>query len=268
MALWVEGDSAIPSARMPSIFSAAEARGYQTSLIGFYFPYRAVLGEQVDHIVQQAYVSKGERLSRRLALVTARNLSFLADPLSRHLWRWWNIPTVSKNWVFINKKWRGFVQELIRHSDANTFAMVHWPVPHGPWVLNEDGSYHGPFKRSRILATPEEYQRHLAYVDLLLGETMAQLDSVGLLDRSLVIVTSDHSWKTDPDPSFHKAAESRTWVPLIIKLPHQTTGHRISQRFCLGQLGPLLKRVMDTSLTERSAPEELTSLPSRMACKA
>jgi hypothetical protein len=268
VAVWAEGDSALPSPTVPSIFSAAEARGYQTSLIGFYFPYRAVLGKQVDHIVHQAYVPKGERLSRRLALVTARNLSFLADPLSRQLWRRWNIPNVSENWVFINKEWRGLVRDLIRHSDANTFAMVHWPVPHGPWVLNEDGSYHGPFKRSRILGTPEEYRRHLAYVDLLLGETMAELDSVGLLDRALLIVTSDHSWKTDPDPSFHEAPEARTWVPLIIKLPHQRAGHRISDRFCLGQLGPLLKRVMDTTLTERSAPAELTSLPSSTACSS
>jgi sulfatase-like protein len=268
VALWAEGDSAVPSSSVPSIFSAAEARGYQTSLIGFYFPYRAVLGPQVDHIVHQAYVPKGERLARRLALVTARNLSFLADPFSRKLWRRWNIPNVSENWVFINREWRGFVRDMIRHSDANTFAMVHWPVPHGPWVLNEDGSYHGPYKRSRILGTPAEYQRHLAYVDLVLGEAVAELDSVGLLDRALLIVTSDHSWKTDPDPSFHKAPEARTWVPLIIKLPHQTTGHRISDQFCLGQLGALLQRVMDTTLTEQNGLKELPTLPSTTECSS
>ena len=266
VALWVEGDSAIPSTRLPNIFTAPEARGYQTSLIGFYFPYRAVLGEPVDHIVHQAYVPKGQRLSRRLALVTTRNLSFLADPFSRQLWRRWNIPNVSENWVFINQAWRGFVRDMIRNSDANTFAMVHWPVPHGPWVLNEDGSYHGPYKRSRVQGTPADYQRHLAYVDLLVGEAMAGLDSVGLLDRALLIVTSDHSWKTDPDPSLQSAPEARTWVPLIIKLPHQTVGHRISNRFCLGQLGALLQRVMDTTLTRRSEVREVTELPSSTVC--
>src|SRR4051812_5907036 len=56
VALWVEGDSAVPSTRLPNIFTVPEARGYQTSLIGFYFPYRALLGEQVDHIIHEAYV--------------------------------------------------------------------------------------------------------------------------------------------------------------------------------------------------------------------
>jgi len=268
VALWVEGDSAVPSTRLPNIFTVPEARGYQTSLIGFYFPYRALLGEQVDHIIHEAYVPKGQRLSRRLLLVTARNLSFLSDPFSRHLWRRWNVPSVSENWVFINQAWRGFVREMIRNADANTFAMVHWPVPHGPWVLNEDGSYHGPFKRSRLKATPAEYQRHLAYVDLLVGEAMAGLDSVGLLDRALLIVTSDHSWKSDPDTAIRSAPEARIWVPLIVKLPYQTVGHRVPDRFCLGQLGALLQRVMDTTLTARSPVRDVTQLPSSTVCSA
>jgi hypothetical protein len=267
-AFWVEGDSAVPSTTLPSIFSAAESRGYDTSLIGFYFPYRAVLGDQVDHIVHQAYVPKGERLTQRLELVTARNLSFLTDPLSRRLWRRWNVPTVSENWVYINQVWRGAVRDLIRRSDANTFAMVHWPLPHGPWVLNEDGSYRGPFKGGRLQGTPADYQRHLAFLDLLLGETMAELDSARLLDQSLVIVTSDHSWKTDPDSSFHASPDAKTWVPLIVKLPYQTTGHQLSQRFCLGQLGALLQRVMDTTLTHRNAAREVGGLPSSTTCSS
>jgi sulfatase-like protein len=268
VALWVEGDSSRPSSELPSIFTAAQSRGYETSLIGFYFPYRAVLGNQVQHIVHQAYVPKGQRTSYRLALLTARNLSFLADPLSHQLWRRWNVSAVSKNWVYINHTWREAVRALIQHSDANTFAMVHWPLPHGPWVLNEDGSFHGSFKRSRLEASPADYQRHLAFLDLVLGEAIIQLDSLDLLDRALVIVTSDHSWKTDPDPALHAKPGARTWVPLFIKLPHQVTGHRVTARFCLGQLGALLQRVMDTTLTRQTGPEELPTLPSTTECSS
>ena len=46
VALWKQGDTTVPSAKLPSIFTAARERGYHTSLIGFYFPYRAVLGDQ------------------------------------------------------------------------------------------------------------------------------------------------------------------------------------------------------------------------------
>jgi len=266
VALWVEGDSSVPSAKVPSIFAAARSRGYHTELIGFYFPYRAMLGDQVDRIFHQAYVPKGQHLSYRLALVTARNFSFLVDPLSRHLWRRWNVPAVSRNWAFINQTWRVAVRDLVRRSDANTFAMVHWPLPHGPWVLNEDGTLRRYFARSRLEGTPEEYQRHLAFMDLVLGEALTEIDSADLLDRSLVIVTSDHTWKTDPDSSLRSAPGARSWVPLFVKLPHQTAGHRISERFCLGQLGALLQRVMDSTLTEKNAAREIGDLPSSTNC--
>ncbi|HEY9015243.1 MAG TPA: sulfatase-like hydrolase/transferase, partial [Gemmatimonadales bacterium] len=102
IAFWREGDSAVPSTRLPSIFSAARARGYRTSLIGFYFPYRAVLGDQVETIVNRAYAPKGRRFRERVEWVVFRNLSFLADPLSRRLWELWNSKTICENWVWVN----------------------------------------------------------------------------------------------------------------------------------------------------------------------
>jgi sulfatase-like protein len=266
IAVWKQGDSTVPSAKLPTIFSDAGARGYRTSLLGFYFPYRTVLGDQVDQIVNEAYVPKGQRLRRQMLWVTARNLQFLADPLSRLLWQQLSSRTISKNWVHINHEWRIAARDLIRRSDANTFAVIHWPLPHGPFVLNEDGSYRGPFKGGRMEGTPADYQRHLAFLDLVLGEAVAELDSAGLLDRALVIVTSDHSWKAEPDSSLRAADDGRTWVPLIVKLPHQTAGHRVPERFCLGQLGALLQRVMDTTLTERNGLREVGGLPSSTPC--
>jgi hypothetical protein len=266
IALWKEGDSTVPSTKLQSIFGAARARGYRTWLIGFYFPYRTVLGDQVDHIVHQAYELKGQSFRRRMPVVAAQNLNFLADPLSQLLWRRWNARTLSENWVYINHAWRIAVRDLIRRSDANTFAMIHWPLPHGPFVLNEDGTYRGPYKGSRLEGTPEDYQRHLAFLDLVVGEAMAELDRAGLLDRALVIVTSDHSWKHDPDSSLRSVPGARTWVPLIVKLPHQVAGYQVPERFCLGQLGALLQRVMDTTLTERDGAREVGGLPSSTTC--
>jgi hypothetical protein len=264
--VWKQGDSTVPSAKLPSIFAAARARGYRTSLIGFYFPYRTILGDQVDQIVNAAYTPKGEHLRQRIGWVLARNLEFLADPLSQFLWQEWYSSTISENWVRVNHAWRVAVRDLVRRSDANTFAVIHWPLPHGPYVLNEDGTYHGPFERGRMEGTPAEYQRHLAFLDLVLGEALAELDAAGLLDRALVIVTSDHSWKAEPDSSLRAAPDARTWVPLIVKLPHQTAGYRVPARFCLGQLGALLQRVMDTTLTERNGLREVGELPSTTTC--
>ncbi|HEY3012917.1 MAG TPA: sulfatase-like hydrolase/transferase [Gemmatimonadales bacterium] len=265
-AVWKQGHSTVPSAKLPSIFAAARARGYQTSLIGFYFPYRTVLGDQVDRIVHQTYAPKGQHLSRAMVSVAAWNLHFLADPLSQLLWQRWYARTVSENWFRMNHTWRSAVRDLVRRSDTNMFAMVHWPLPHGPFVLNEDGTYRGPFRASRMWGTPADYQRHLAFLDLVLGEALAELETAGLLDRALVIVTSDHSWKLEPDSSLRAAPSARTWVPLIVKLPHQRVGYQVPGRFCHGQLGALLQRVMDTTLTERNGLAEVGGLPSSTTC--
>ncbi|HZN97536.1 MAG TPA: sulfatase-like hydrolase/transferase, partial [Gemmatimonadales bacterium] len=266
IAVWQEGDSTVPSAKLPSIFAAARARGYRTSLIGFYFPYRTVLGNQVDQIFHQTYTPKGQDTRKGMVSIAARNLNFLADPLSQLLWQRWSTHRDSESWFRMNHKWRVAVRDLIRRSDANQFAMIHWPLPHGPFVLNEDGSYHGPFKVSRLEGTPADYQRHLALVDLVLGEALAELDTAGVLDPALVIVTSDHSWKQEPDESLRAAPDARTWVPLIIKLPHQKGGYLVPTRFCLGQVGALLQRVMDRTLTERNGPQEVGRLPSSTTC--
>jgi hypothetical protein len=265
-AVWKQGDSTVPSAQLQSIFAAAHARGYRTALLGFYFPYRTVLGEQVDYIMHATYTPTGERLGRGILTTAIGNLEFLADPLSQLLWRWWSARSISEGWYRTNHKWRIAARDLIRRSDASTFAMIHWPLPHAPFVLNEDGSYRGPFKGGRMEGTPADYQRHLAFLDVVLGEAVAELDRAGLLDRALVIVTSDHSWKAEPDSSLRAAPGARTWVPLIIKLPHQRTGHSVSARFCMGQLGALLQRVMDTTLTERSSLRDISELPSSTAC--
>ena len=266
IAVWKQGDSTVPSAKLSSIFAAARARGYRTSLIGFYFPYRTVLGDQVDHIVHQTYAPKRQGLGRRMAFMAAQNLNFLADPLSQLLWRRWDARTASENWAYLNHAWRIAVRDLVRRSDASTFALIHWPLPHGPFVLNEDGSYRGPYKVSRLEGTPADYQRHLAFLDRVLGEAVAELDTAGLLDRALVIVTSDHSWKAEPDSALRKAPDARRWVPLIVKLPHQKGGYRVSERFCLGQLEALLQGVMDTTLTERNGLREVGKLPSSTSC--
>ena len=263
---WQQGDSTVESTRLWSIFGAAHARGYRTSVVGFYFPYRALLGDGLDRAETPAYVPKSRSLLGASVASAARNLDYLADPLSQLLYRRWYARTTSENWVRLNHEWRRAVRGLIRRSDSTAFAMVHWPLPHAPFVLNADGSYHGPIKGSRMEGTPADYRRHLGFLDLVLGEALAELDSAGLLDRALVIVTSDHSWKAEPDRARRAVPESRTWVPLFVKLPHQTTGYRIPRRFCMGQLGALLERAMDGTLTEENGAREVTALPSKVPC--
>ena len=261
---WDEGRSTTRSPQVPSLFVAARARGYRTSIIGFYLPYRGILGDQVEHITSHPHAPKGNTLPGGMWIAAVRNLNFLADPLSQLLWLEWYTRAYSENWARLNHEVRNGVRDLIRRSDGSTFAMVHAPQPHGPFVFEEDGSYRGALAAGP--GTPDDYRRHLQVLDLAIGDIISEMEAVGVLDPALVIITSDHSWKVESDTALKTAPDALTWVPLFVKLPHQTAPHRVSEPFCLGQIGALIQRVIDTTLTERNVLQELSGLPSTASC--
>src|SRR5215204_215735 len=260
---WREGGVAMPSAQVPSLFVFARSRGYRTSIVGYYLPYRAILGDQVGYIMSHPHAPKGSTLPGAMWIASVRNLNFLSDPVSQLLWPKWYTQAYSKNWARLNRQIRNQVSDLISSSDGSTFALVHLPLPHGPFVFNSDGTYRGAFAG---VGTPDDYQRHLHVLDLAVGEIMGELEKAGLLDSALIIITSDHSWKAEPDSVTNSAPGASSWVPLLVKLPYQLGPHRISEPFCLGQIGALILRVMDSRLTEHNVLPGLSQLPSTASC--
>ena len=261
---WREGKSTTPSPQVPSLFAAARARGYRTSIIGFYLPYRGILGDQVEHITSHPHAPKGNTLPGGMWIAAVRNLDFLADPVSQLLWLEWYTRAYSENWARLNHEVRNGARDLIQRSDGSTFAMVHAPLPHGPFVFKEDGTYRGALAAGP--GTADDYRRHLQVLDLTIGDIIREMEAVGVLDPALVIITSDHSWKVEPDSALKNAPGVLTWVPLLVKLPHQTAPHRVSEPFCLWQIGVLIQRVIDTTLTEGNVLQELPGLPSTASC--
>jgi hypothetical protein len=240
-ATWVLGDSAVPSTAVPSLLTAAGARGYKTSITGFYLPYRAILGEdEADVVTSGVHVPKGRTFPERFRIMALRNLDFLSDPLSQWLWMRWYARAYSENWARLNYDMRRDVTRLIRESSDSTFALVHWPLPHGPFVLNEDGSYRGPFKGKRMDGSPSEYRRHLRALDHTFGAIVAEMEAVGAFESALIVMTSDHSWKAEPEERYREQVGARTWVPLLVKLPHQRVSMRVTRPFCLSQLAAML----------------------------
>jgi arylsulfatase A-like enzyme/Flp pilus assembly protein TadD len=71
----------------------------------------------------------------------------------------------------------------IRAAEAPWFAWVHVYDPHEPYAPPE------PFA-SRHASAP--YDGEVAYTDMALGRLIGDLQTAGRLDRTLVIVTSDH----------------------------------------------------------------------------
>ncbi len=111
-----------------------------------------------------------------------------------------------------------------RPADRPFFLWLHLYDPHEPYTPAE------PFK-SRYPGRP--YDAEVAYTDSLVGDFRGALDERGLLDDSLVIVTSDHGEGLgDHGETFHGffVYDSTIHVALIVRLPSSASAGIVVDR--------------------------------------
>ncbi|HUF36787.1 MAG TPA: sulfatase-like hydrolase/transferase, partial [Gemmatimonadales bacterium] len=85
--------------------------------------------------------------------------------------------------------------------------------------------------------------RHLRYLDLVLGRFLDTLEAAGRLDSALVVVTSDHAWKKDPDRR-ERVRERLRRVPLLVRWPGVTDGGMRVGGVCLPRLAEAMDAFM------------------------
>jgi hypothetical protein len=261
-ARFYDGDAVVPSRQFPSLFRWAHERGYNSCLLGWYHPYRHVLGDQVDCC--RSYFSGAEAgWPEQIADALLENSRNWSDPLSRKFGPPLLDRLDTKNWYRMGLRYRADMLYALAQPAGKRLVMCHVPAPHAPYIFNPDGSFHGP---DRGMSDTEGYLRQLGYVDTLIGQIVSTLRQSGSFDRALLIFTSDHGWRFDPDPAFQQVPDWNRRIPLIVKLPGQHEPRRIDQRVCTNRLKPLLEAVFDGEtdrqrLLERAA---LAKLPEKM----
>ena len=135
---------------------------------------------------------------------------------------------------------------LRQHRADRFFLYVHVREPHFPFdppppfatLFGPDGALPAEARRDpqwyRAVnqgrpITPGEvqdlvraYDRNLAYADAMVGELVAELRSLGLDDRALVVVTADHGealYEHGFISHNEQVFEESTHVPLVLRLP-------------------------------------------------
>jgi hypothetical protein len=125
--------------------------------------------------------------------------------------------------------------------DRPSVHFLHILLPHIPYRYLPSGRIYFEQSQfgSRTNAWEDEwwviqhYQQHLlqvGFADTLLGTLLARLREVGLYDRALIVVTSDHGVSFWPGESHRfpwrsSHAEDVLSIPLLIKSPHQREGN-------------------------------------------
>lgn len=125
-------------------------------------------------------------------------------------------------------------------AEDSSLYYAHVPLPHIPYRYYPSGRQY--LGGSRLDGQEDElwfeqalaeqaYLRHLLqvqYVDRLIGNLLARLDQVGILDEAILVVTADHGASFRADTSRRAIGEENAYeigiVPLFIKAPHQSFG--------------------------------------------
>ena len=242
VAKWKDSSGSRPTEQVPSLFDDLGRLGYRSSVVGFYLNYRGLIGpDRPDRICCKANVYRGPTWISNLGLMLGRNLQHWTDPVSQAIWPGYSAGVYSRSWVRLVQALRVSAAEQLATEPDNTFLLIHLPLPHPPFIFDSAGTYLGAYQGERKSEDIQGYQRNLRFADKLLGEILTTLDSAGRLDRSLLIVTSDHAWRMDPDSSLSAQPDAVLRVPLLVKWPGQERPIVSDERFCQLGLWPVLE---------------------------
>jgi arylsulfatase A-like enzyme len=157
---------------------------------------------------------------------------------------------------------------LARHRKAGRlFAWIHYSDPHTPYLL--PAGYENPFFADRHMSGDREveienpaavaidgrrdlafyvaqYDANVRVVDEAIGELVAEIRRLGLLDDAIVIVTADHGESLGEHESYLEHGRlpynTTAHVPLLVLEPYrQGGGRRIGRPVELVDLYPTLR---------------------------
>jgi choline-sulfatase len=130
------------------------------------------------------------------------------------------------------------IEWLEKHHGQAFFLFLHYYDPHMPYEPPE------PFA-SRFAETP--YAGEIAYADACIGKFIAKLKELNLYESSLIIIAGDHGEMLgehgELDHSYF-IYQSALRVPLIFKLPDQTTARKIDDLVGLIDIVPTVCGVL------------------------
>ncbi len=251
---FADGPALTPTATSPNLFTRAREHGYNTALIGFYLPYRFLLGDSVDYCqsISLFPVERGP-----LAMVwwnVENNWRFAQDPISFRLKA---RAIESRGWRFVEMEQFVHSQalQLIQECPRNTFAFIHEVGARPPFTYSAEA-----VRRGELDDDPQDYRQQVAHLDERLGEILTGLRAAGKFDDALIIVMADHAWRDDPDPNTRQMPGWVYHVPLLIKWPGQKTSHVIDRPFSLIQLHSLIDLASEGG-SEQAALQTLRTLP-------
>jgi len=133
-------------------------------------------------------------------------------------------------------------------------ALLHLPVPHPPAIYDRARGKFDTGNRGSYLDS-------VALVDRELGMLRRAMEESGLWDRTAVLVSADHGWRTalwrattvwtaEDEAASH---QDTMGVPFLLKLPGQTSGSIYDRRFNTVVTRALITGILNGQVTDAAA---------------
>jgi arylsulfatase A-like enzyme len=221
------------TAETPSLFKSARRNGYSTAVAGWHIPYGRLFAGQLDscHTAHDWPGLPG--LPGAMARALLGNLRYSFNPVVRVARRFAHL----REFAWKNDDVAAEAERLLSDGPPNTFAYIHFPTPHYPLIFRPDGS-HDP---AVIGHGARAYLDQLGYADAVLGRFLDRLRARGLFDDALIVFTSDHGWRDEPDPAFYTRPGQAYRVPLVVKWPGQSRPRVIDKAVSTTGVGRLIE---------------------------
>jgi hypothetical protein len=221
---------------LPNVFDTARELGFNTALVGWFHPYGRVLNRSLTKCYWVAgWLAPGvEEPSELRPLANGMwdraGIQLVSMPIAGHL------PGVRPDKYNVREKLERFAYLSLRAREIVSdpqigLLLIHLPIPHPPAIYDRD----------RCLSTSEKrsYLDNVALVDHELGILRNAMEAAGLWDRTAVVVSADHGWRTylwrgttlwtaEDEAASHQDVMR---VPFLLKLPGKTSGLLYSKPF-------------------------------------
>ena len=250
-----------PWSAQPNVFSRAREIGGAAAVVGWYHPYCRVIGGDLARcsftVVANEMDARGQCVSRSM-LEHFRMIGAAAQVIRQVLPKSLKSEKSSEfNYVASLKR---IAQESAAAAadGALSLVMVHFPAPHWPCMYDrrkDDFTFEGGCN----------YFDNLELVDRTFGDLRRSMERAGLWEDTVVLVSSDHWWRTEIWPKnqswtneeqavLSKGADYR--VPFMLKLKRQRASVVYKPSFNTVLSQDLLLALMRGEL---SAPPDVTA---------
>jgi len=200
---------------LPTVFSSARALGFNTALVGWYLPYDRLLSGQLNFCQWYPWPPFESARADTFAGALHNQLASLA-------------------WSFhVRQVYATLCENSLQSARAagtnENFGLVllHLPPPHRPGVYSATKHKISIWDTIFHMSNSQGYFNNLALADYELGEIRRAMEAAGVWDKSWIIISADHSWRSSK--GFDGKRDLR--VPFLVKPPGNINAADYSPQF-------------------------------------